>query len=270
MGIIRRALKASLPESILELTRSGREKYGFSGDYQGWKAAEALCTGKDSPVILFKTRNAMREVKEGRAVFERDSVLFEYPEYSWPVLAGILWAATPLNGRLRVLDFGGALGSHYYQYRRFLDSVSDLRWNVVEQAHYVECGRKEFEDDRLRFFSGIEDCIGIEKPTVALLSCSIQYLEDPHEFLERLVAQEIEFLVFDRTPFIERSTDRLTIQRVPPSIYDASYPAWFFNRGKFMAHFSGGYDLVSEFESRDFVNIPSIYKGFIFRLREIK
>jgi putative methyltransferase (TIGR04325 family) len=38
------------------------------------------------------------------------------------------------------------LGSSYFQNRKFLQSLPDVRWNVVEQPHYVDAGRKYIEE----------------------------------------------------------------------------------------------------------------------------
>mgnify|MGYP001500873774 CR=1 FL=1 len=48
-------------------------------------------------------------VKNGEAVYERDLVLFDYIEFYWPVLSGVMWVAARNNGRLNVLDYGGSL-----------------------------------------------------------------------------------------------------------------------------------------------------------------
>ncbi len=37
-------------------------------------------------------------------------------------------------------------------------------------------------------------------------------------------------MLFDRTAFIGQGEDRLTLQYVPPTIYEAVYPAWFLNK----------------------------------------
>ena len=39
----------------------------------------------------------------------------------------------------------------------FLDAIPNLLWSVVEQPHFVRCGRLEFETERLRFFESIAD-----------------------------------------------------------------------------------------------------------------
>ena len=82
--------------------------------------------------------------------FERDGVVFDQPDYNFPLLACLLRVATESGNRLRVLDFGGSLGSTYFQCRPFLGGVSELRWTVVEQPQFVECGRREFEDGEVQ------------------------------------------------------------------------------------------------------------------------
>ena len=55
-----------------------------------------------------------------------------------------------------------------------------------------------------------------------------------------------KYILIDRTPFVNSGTERLTVQQVPPHIYDASYPAWLFNQEIFMKAFASQYDIVSE------------------------
>ena len=45
-------------------------------------------------------------MKNGEAVYERDSVLFDEIQYSWGLLAGLQKAALENDGKLCVLDFG--------------------------------------------------------------------------------------------------------------------------------------------------------------------
>jgi len=46
--------------------------------------AMELSTGYDSERILGKVRDSLLKVKRGEAVYERDSVLFDKVQYSWP------------------------------------------------------------------------------------------------------------------------------------------------------------------------------------------
>jgi putative methyltransferase (TIGR04325 family) len=112
----------------------------------------------------------------------------------------------------------------------------------------VDYGKELFEDDQLKFYSTIEECIAIHKPNVLLLSGVLQYLEKPYEWIEKFVGLGIPYIILDRTSFVESETDILTIQNVPESIYHASYPAWFFNESNFINQFKE-YSVLGNFES---------------------
>src|SRR5690349_12566766 len=92
----------------------------FSGSYPDWEHANAHATGYDSAPILEHVKRSALKVKNGEAAFERDSVAFVETQYSFPVLAALLRAGTEDHGRLSVLDFGGSLGSSYFQCIHFV------------------------------------------------------------------------------------------------------------------------------------------------------
>lgn len=265
---IKNFLKNIAPPILLKLVQK-KTKYGFFGNYKSWQEAKADSIGYDSSVILEKVKNSLLKVKNGEAVYERDSVLFDKVEYSWPVLSGLLWIASVGNNRLNVLDFGGSLGSSYFQNLSFLKHLEELRWNIVEQNNFVECGKKYFENSHLKFYPSIEDCLNDSKPNVFFSSSVIQYLEKPYEFLEKISKSGFEYLIFDRMEFF-KNKDRLTVQKVRPEIYGASYPAWFLNEEKFLGIIKKNYELIADFDSiggkilvgKDI----SFAKGFLFKM----
>lgn len=224
-------------------------KYGWFGDYPSWEEAIAQTDGYDSGIILQKTKSALLKVKSGDAVYERDSVLFNRKEYPFPLLSFLMHSAAIKGRSLHVLDFGGSLGSSYYQIKEFLTPNVCLSWNVIEQEHYVSEGRAHFEDEQLKFYPSIDECLQHKQIDFVLLSGSVQYLQQPQLFLNQLAAYNFDFLLFDRTAFHYEANDRLTLQFVPPDIYEASYPAWFFNQEKFFGHFLDNYEIVADFPS---------------------
>jgi putative methyltransferase (TIGR04325 family) len=241
----------------------------FSGLYSSWAEASKNATGYHSEVILQKVKEASLQVKAGNAAYERDSVLFTKIEYSYPVLAGLLGAALANSGKLSVLDFGGSLGSSYYQSRSFLGDLKERRWSIVEQPNFVACGRELFADEELRFYYDIEECLAHEKPNVALLSGVIQYIEEPYKLLENLSSRNFPYMIIDRTPFSDSGHDLLTVQRVSPDIYNASYPSWIFNFGNFCQFLAKHYSMVGDFAALDGVIESGLivvqYLGVIFR-----
>jgi len=260
-------LQYMLPPFIVDIMKLFvRSHYGWHGDYKSWEEAQKHTTGYDTPLIVEKVRDALLKVKNGEAVYERDSVLFDEIEYSWPLLAGLLLASSCNHGKLSVLDFGGSLGSSYFQNRKFLDQLSFVSWNIVEQKHFVDEGKKYFENEVLHFYYDVEECVKKEKPKVLLLLSVLQYLEKPYEMLDYLLSFEFSFVIVDRTLFNLQSKDRITVQKVPPWIYEASYPCWLFDKSKFISYFKNkGYTMIEKFHSLAGKTQDYEEKGFIWR-----
>lgn len=250
-----------------------RNQYGWFGDYPNWQMAVNNTSGYASKNILEKTKNALLKIKAGEAIYERDSVLFDKKQYPFPLISCLLHIASGNNNKLNVIDFGGSLGSSWFQVKDFLKYLTKVNWHVVEQKEYVSCGKELFKNDELDFFYNIDESITIQKPNVIVLSSVIQYLEKPHDFINKLIDYNIDYILFDRTAFVLREKDRLTKQIVPPEIYEASYPAWFFNEKNFLKPFLHKYDLIAEFtsyvEGESMTNIdnqPIGYdKGFLLK-----
>ena len=246
MRAMRRFLKDWMPPIGLRLVQKmlGGTNV-FEGDYLTWASAAQRCSGYESEHILAKVLDATLKVKRGEAAFERDSVLFAEAEYAWPVLSALMWAAARNKGRVNVLDFGGALGSTYFQHLKFLQSLPNLRWSVVEQAHYVEAGQLHVQNEQLRFYRSIEDCLSENAPTVVLLSSVLQYLEFPFDVLNTLSTVGANTMVIDRTPFSDSYEEKILVQKVPKSIYRASYPLWVFSCSEFVEKISADWQMVS-------------------------
>ena len=249
--------------------RPGRRKgIQFTGNYLSWEEALKASDGYNAKVILEKTRAALLKVKHGEAVYERDSVLFDKVEHSFPLLAGLLRAGLDAGRRLVVMDYGGALGSSYFQCRAFLAPLQRLDWCIVEQPAHVACGKQDFESAELHFYSSVEECLAAHRPDVLLLSAVLHYLPQPYETLRALVRWGIPSIIIDRTPLAAGDRERLAVQHVPASIYAASYPAWFLSQTKLTGVvLAAGYHLLADFETTERLSPPgekACCKGFIF------
>lgn len=242
-------IKSLIPPILFDaLNRYKNSKYGWFGDYTTWEEAKKASSGYETDEILQKVRASLLKVKNGESVYERDSVLFNEIHYSWPLLSGLMLAAATCGENLRVLDFGGSLGSTYYQNKKFLDQLDSVSWSVVEQKHFADAGKNDFADERLHFYDGIESCIHEQDPNILVLSSVLQYIEKPYELLDELLKHNFQFVLFDRTPFSSNNQDRITLQVVSPKIYSASYPCWFFNETIFLDYFQAkGYALIEKF-----------------------
>jgi putative methyltransferase (TIGR04325 family) len=264
----KKTLKPWIPPAILSAIKRKPVRC-FSGNYSTWEEAVSDSTGYDDPQILEKVKESLLKVRGGVATFERDSVLFKKIEHSWPVLTGLLWSSAQSKNELHILDFGGSLGSHYFQNKAFLGHLQNIKWNIVEQKNFVECGKKYFEDNHLSFYDTIEESLEKDRSNVFLASGSVQFLEKPYNFLSKVEKSGFDFIIFDRTTFL-KDEDRLTVQHVPKRIYEASYPAWFLNEQKFLGVFHQKYELTADWDLPgggldDLGDAETIKKGYIFR-----
>jgi putative methyltransferase (TIGR04325 family) len=264
-------IKQLVPPIFLTLLKK-TGKYGWSGDYKNWQEAKELTVTYDDSVILDKVKQALLKVRSGEAVYERDSVLFREIQYSWPLLSALMWITMQNNGVLRVADFGGSLGSSYFQNRIFLASVPELQWNIIEQENFVTCGQKYFQDDFLHFFYSPDQMIAMQGlPDILVLSCVIPYLEKPYEVLTRLMQYKIPYILVDNTYFNYEDRDRICVQIVPSEIYKASYPCWMLNYHRVNKTLSDTYALISEHQNDSFIFLDGKkiqYKGLLFKIKE--
>lgn len=258
----KKVLKAILPPILVDALRSVclGKFYGISGCFSSWDEAEQYVqkengTGYAEESILQQVLAATQKVRTGHAVFERDGVLFYKQDYNYPFLAALFYA---LNGCLSsgehtcVLDFGGSLGSTFFQNQKLLAPFS-CRWHIVEQPHFVEAGRANVPE--VTFHESVESYIDQGgMPDVLLLSGVIQYFDQPYEYLKRMLAGNFKYILVDRGFFNDREPDkdRLAIQTVSPSIYPAAYPVWLLSLDKVQNKMrNAGYVEIMHWESFD-------------------
>ena len=257
MEKVKRIINAITPPILINLFRFIRSEQkkpdikpssGWVGNYSTWQDAKAICTGYENDAILEKCKNSLLKVKNGEAAYERDSFVFDKIQYSWGLLAGLQKASIENKGILNVLDFGGSLGSTYFQNKAFLKGLDFLTWNIVEQEHFINCGKEFFQNEELRFYQSIESCFQENEINVILLSSVLQYLENPKELIDKIIRLKVDYIIVDRTAFID-GPDQIAVQNVPEYIYKASYPCWFFNEKLFLDQFTTNYNVLTDFDN---------------------
>lgn len=223
----------------------------FRGQYSSWEDARRNCLGYEDPSILQRVMAATRAVRDGRVAFERDGSTFTDARPPFPLLTILLMAALRKQGRLSVLDFGGSLGSVYFQCRPFLKSVEKLAWAIVEQPHFAEVGRSEFQNGVLSFYDTLDSACKTILPDVVILSGILQYLPEPERTLRSIAEYRPLFIVIDRTPLTLSGKDVIAIQRVPAPMGGSSYPIRLFSREALIGQLHQGYRVIAEFDAVD-------------------
>jgi putative methyltransferase (TIGR04325 family) len=257
------------PAAINLLIRLGLAGNRFKHSYSSWEEAAATCTGYQEKSIANQVLNSSRLVRDGVYVYERDGVVFDEIQYSWELLSALL--GTPRQETsLRVLDWGGSLGSTYRQNRDLLHAAGlEVHWTVLEQPHLVEIGSNEFTNPELSFISDVNS-IADEKFDVVLFASSICYLEFPKEAIKAAVKLRPSRIIFDRTPHSKTHKDLVGVQKVGRGIYRASYPIRSFAEGSLAQIIGDTYCLVSEWESNLQPDPQTVAKGLVFQRNPVQ
>lgn len=190
-------------------------------------------------------------------------MIFESPEQNEPLLRALTEAAADSGGGFEVVDFGGALGSVWWQHRVRLSALGLGRWIVVEQPHYVEAGR-EFAGDILRFEPTLAVATGRSVPSILLFSGVLQYLENPVEMIGRAARLGFAHVIIDRVSLVVAGGTRLMVQHTPSGLGGGNYPCWLFKREDLFAPLLRQYRLHAEWSALDKLARDVSHMGFHF------
>jgi putative methyltransferase (TIGR04325 family) len=201
-------------------------------------------SGYQEQDFIEKLTSAARNVRDGESPYERDSVVFSSPQHSWPLVASLLIS---INGRniISVLDYGGGLGTTYWQNRSFLVSKKvKISWTILEQEALVKIGRDEFINEELNFLYELDEVK--ERPDIVIFGSSLCYLPAPYDVMKKIFKLGPKFIVLDRTPFVLGRDDLFAVQFVPANIYRAALPIVSLSEENFKRIMETEYDLVGK------------------------
>ena len=122
LKVSKKILKNIIPPYLIGLFRNIFKENLFVYGFDSWSSALTKSTSYNTEDVFNKTVESARKVRDGLAVYERDSVIFDEIQYDWQFLSCLLLIAN-VTQRLNVVDFGGALGTSYRQNKSFLDKI---------------------------------------------------------------------------------------------------------------------------------------------------
>lgn len=211
----------------------------LAGPYPTFEAALAHSSGYDSPLILAKVKEAVLDVLEGRAVYERDGTVFQ----SMPkglILRELL--VKYLGPEAHVVDFGGGLGGTYINHRDLAEEGQ--RWSIIEQSNFVKVGQELADDYHLplKFYCNLSE---IDLPIdILILSSVLSYLPAPYDILKQAFCLAPKYILIDRMALIDKGEELWWVQE--ESAYygeEISYPNCPLLENKLLAALPG-YRLV--------------------------
>lgn len=177
------------------------------------------------------------------------------PEQVVTSLIGVSIAAVGCPARpLRVLDFGGAGGHHYFD--AFLRLRIPMRWAVVEKPSIVRRCSAEFEDGCLSFHDNIDEAArALGGVDLVHSSGAIQYTPDPLQTTADLLAFGAPYFLLSRLPLWNGETtvgiqeamlSTHTFGSLPLGMTDRQvrYPITFTNTDAILGSWAGQYEVL--------------------------
>ncbi len=238
----------------------------FIGSYHDWHEALQNCSSYNDEKVFDKVIESARKVRDGLAVYERDSVIFKEIQYDWKLLSALMLVANTQN-RLNVIDFGGGLGTSYRQNLKFLNVLKcKKKWMVIEQKKFVAVGISEFTTDELSFYDSIASISSVQAD-ICILGSSLCYMEEPYNVLSSVLELKPKYILINRTPFAMIDEEYISIEKVFSNIYNASYPFWTLSKAKVIDFLKPQYEIFEQWDdSIQAYNDKSL--GLFFKLIE--
>ena len=266
-------LLKELAPPIVNTLRWYSFKYGWKGNYKTYEQAKEKCKGYDEDHILNRIIETTYQVKNKEIAYERDGITYDTVQMNFPLLKTLLYIASTHDNELTVIDFGGSLGTTYYQNYPYLKHLKKLKWCIIEQPKFVEAGKQHFENEHIKFYSSIQECLAENKPQLFLICSVLQYIDKPYQLLDEVKETRIPYIMLDYVGYNNSNTDRITIQHVPPVFYgiEASYPCYFFSRvtiqDKLCENYGKEYEFIAANEKYYVQFKPFRYEGSLWKIR---
>jgi putative methyltransferase (TIGR04325 family) len=236
---------------------------------------EALCRCRDGGYSSAAIPAVVR-AKTARMIADPEALACALPSAGRAAIGLASVIANLLGGRtgsVRVLDFGGACGAHYFAARRIAPALR-FEWCVVETGAMIEQAHS-LEDGSLRFAASVASAQGMLGGVDLVHSAStMQYLPEPEAGLAELIRVGAPAMALTRLsltdgePFTIVQRSRLAHNGpgpLPPGYRDGTvaYPLTIMNRARFEAMLLQEYEIAACYrdESSDHVTPRGDIRG---------
>ena len=231
-----------------------KNNFFFTGPFDNWEDALKNSEGYENKKIIEKLFKSAMKVKNKKFAYERDTVLFSKPSYDWLILHNILKHCNN-HKNLNLIDFGGSLGSTYFQHKFFFILFKSIKWNIVEQKKISSIGKKFFKNKNLNFYDDLRVAMKENAPKFILLNNVLQYIENPLHIINLLSRYKGITIIIDKIIFTKQDKDIIIVQKTPKRIYEASYPLRIFSKSIFLKKIKKHFKIVENKKNNVSFNI---------------
>jgi putative methyltransferase (TIGR04325 family) len=160
--------------------------------------------------------------------------------------------AKVLKRPLRVVDFGGAAGGHFFSLASAQVELVES-WTVVETPEMVRQAQDVLCVPKLRF---VDSLSAVERrPDFVLASSSLQYVDDFENYYSKLLDLDAQYFCLDRTPMWPGSKTQTYLQRVFRNDgqwqYETSYPTFIYPETMYFPKLLERYELNNQAVLKD-------------------
>ena len=224
----------------------------FDGPYETWEEAKKKSVGYSSNVVITKVESAIKNVLNGKFLYERDGVNFD----DFPKQNTLINKLKDLELEEKtILDIGGGLGSLYVNYENIFQNLK--QYLVLEQEQFCSVGNRIANEYDLKI-SYHENIQTVPNFNISIISSSLQYFEDWNGMVNKIISKSPDHIFIDRHPLTDEDT-KIFIQ-LNTNFYSeqVTYPLHIINKSEFINSFIN-YKVIDTWSS-DFD--PDYFKGF--------
>ncbi len=235
---------------------------GYYAPISSWEIAQQLCgIGYNDISIVDRYKRDIEEINKNRHIKSTHLGAYAIRQFS---AMQYVWCQLGQPSKMRVIDFGGGLGHHFFTLSPFWNLCS-LDWIICETELVVSAGKEHYEinsldGSSLRFSNDYLETMssGVD---LVFASCSIQYIKDYFSLLASF--SSASWLLIDRVPIIDIESDLIGIQVLPRGYTDARYCGWVFSLREWLPKIKSlGCELVLDWlVPEDRWNILDLRKG---------
>lgn len=139
-----------------------------------------------------------------------------------PIMTAVVAAGSEAD-KIRILDFGGGMGSTYVAVTAACANPGSIDYHLVESKNICRAGSRYFKDDhRIHFHDQLPKDIG--KVDIVCLSSSIQYVADWKGLLKEIAGYDSQYLLL-----IDLPAGDIPTYATAQNSYESKIPHWFFN-----------------------------------------
>ena len=113
---------------------------------------------------------------------------------------------------------------------------------------------QKFKHKNVNFVSELS---GVTKPDICLISCTLQYLEEPEDLIAKVldITDRLIILRHCETEFLR---DRYAIQKICEPEVELSWPIRFFRKGWLVDQLATKHKIVGQFEMMEENNLDGV------------